>query len=375
MRTAIDLRCQDQRDNQTALAGLMFGDRVLLMLDDAGTKQIRPKMSDVAAAAGVSLKSVSRVINNESHISPKLRAKVERAISELAYVPDPAARSLAGARSFTIGVLFDNPSPNYTMKVQSGAYQGCRDAGYHLRIDNLDHNAADADFERQLREILRGSRVDGFVLTPPHSDDPRLLARLEEQAIPYVRIAPVIDPGRSPAVDFDDRAAAAMLADHLLALGHRRFGLVSGPSQHRRAQFRKDGFVSRLAEICPQATVVIEDGSFSFASGMEAGHRLLATSQPPTAIFAANDDMAAGVMSAAMQAGLRLPDDLSVCGFDDSWISMAVHPPLTTIRQPIEEMARTGVDLLLQAKPGEMVTQELPFDFVERESTGSPAHR
>jgi LacI family transcriptional regulator len=353
----------------------MFGDRVLLMLDDAVSKQPRPKMSDVAQAAGVSLKSVSRVINNESHISPKLRAKVERAISELSYVPDPAARSLAGARSFTIGVLFDNPSPNYTMKVQSGAYQGCRAAGYHLRIDNLEHNAADADFERQLREILQGSRVDGFILTPPHSDDPRLLARLEEQAIPYVRIAPVIDPGRSSAVDFDDRAAAALVADHLLALGHRRFGFVSGPAQHRRAQFRKDGFVSRVAEICPQAEVVIESGSFSFASGMEAGRRLLVASQPPTAIFAANDDMAAGVMNAAMQLGLKLPDDLSVCGFDDSWISMAVHPPLTTIRQPIEDMARTGVELLLQAKPGKIATRELPFDFVERESTGSPARR
>ncbi|MCX7285155.1 MAG: LacI family DNA-binding transcriptional regulator, partial [Novosphingobium sp.] len=136
-------------------------------------------MEDVARLAGVSLKSVSRVINGEPHVSARLRSKVEAAIAELNYVPDTAARSLAGSRTFIIGLLFDNPSPNYTMNIQKGVYDACRANQYHLRIDNVDSTAPRDKYEAQLSALVRNSRCDGFVLTPPLSDDMLLLDFLD----------------------------------------------------------------------------------------------------------------------------------------------------------------------------------------------------
>lgn len=353
------------------LAALLIQSK-LVSMDNVENTNLRTRMSDVARAAGVSLKSVSRVINSEDNVSAKLRTRVERAIRDLSYVPDPAARSLAGSRSFTIGVLFHNPSPNYTIKMQSGVYEGCRAAGYHLRIDNLNLDLEGEQYDLQLREVFQGSRVDGFVLTPPHCDDPRLLDRLEALAIPYVRICPVVDSDRSLAIEFNDREAARKVADHFCALGHRRFGLVAGPPRHGRAQHRKEGFISRIHEICPEAEILVEQGHFHFISGMEAGHRLLTAAEPPTAIFATNDDMAVGVMSMALQLGRKVPDDVSVCGFDDSWIALSVYPALTTYRQPIQEMGNAAVELLLGRREGGPRSRELTSSLVLRASTGYP---
>ena len=328
-------------------------------------------IADVASRAGVSLKSVSRVINKEPHVSPKLLAKVTAAISELRYVPDPAARSLAGLRSFTVGVLFDNPSPNYIMKAIAGAYRGCIAHGYHMRFDTLDLAQGSDHLSDQLDAVVRNGRTDGFILTPPLTDNPRILDYLEAEKIRYVRIAPVTDPGRSPAVLIDDRAAAVEVADFLWNLGHRRIGLINGPADHGAAGTRRTGFLERIRSLDPQIQVQEVVGDFLFEGGMKAGEELLAMDDRPTAIFATNDDMAAGVLAASAQRGIAVPGDVSVIGYDDSWIATSTWPYLTTVHQPIEDMAAAAVDMLLKQKDGGFEERLLDYHLVKRASSAS----
>lgn len=334
-----------------------------------------PTIADVARRAGVSLKSVSRVINKEPHVSPKLLAKVAAAIAELNYVPDPAARSLAGVRSFTIGVLFDNPSPNYTMKAIMGAYRACVARGYHMRFDTLDSVGGSALLSTQLDAVVRNGRTDGFVLTPPLTDNREVLDYLERQNIRYVRIAPVIDPGRSPSISIDDAAAAAEAAQYLSDLGHKVIGLVNGPPQHGAATTRRTGFVEKLKSISADIVIHETKGDFLFESGISAGEVLLSCDPRPTAIFATNDDMAAGLLVACGRAGLTVPDDVSIVGFDDSWIATSVWPYLTTVHQPIENMAAEAVELLLKQSENGVPTEErfLDYHFVRRDSSSAPA--
>lgn len=328
-------------------------------------------MADVAEAAGVSLKSVSRVINAEPHVTPKLRDKVEAAIRALDYVPDLAARSLAGARSFTIGVMFDQPNPNYAMKVIAGVYRACVDRQYHLRIDQVEVDSQDAQWDAQIDRIMRHARTDGFVLPPPLADNARLLDILEARGLRYVRIAPVLDPGRSMAVGIDDVAAGAAVADLLVDHGHRRIGLINGPAHHGAATTRRRGFLTRLQERCGGDVVVSEaEGGFTFGGGMTAALALLAQPERPTAIFATNDDSAAGAIVACNQQGVSVPGEVSVCGFDDSWIAKSVWPYLTTIHQPIEDMARIAAGMLLDRSlsPQDRPVRQLGFDLVMRNS-------
>ena len=327
-------------------------------------------MTDVAERAGVSIKSVSRVINAEPHVSAKLRAKVEAAIAALDYAPDTAARSLAGGRSFTIGVLFDNPSPNYVMKVLSGAYRACIEQQHHLRIDRLDSEAPTANLADQLAAIIRHSRIDGFVVTPPLTDNPLVLDFLDARGVRYSRIAPSFDPTRSPAVMMDDAAAAADVASMLWAKGHRSFGVVTGPDNHGAAILRREGFLARLRELDPASSVSEAFGGFSFEGGIAAGRELLAARHQPTAIFATNDDSATGVMVACVEYGLKVPDDVSVCGFDDSWIAMTVWPYLTTICQPIEAMAHAAAMMLIERRGSNdaLPQHQLAYRLIERGS-------
>lgn len=329
-------------------------------------------MDDVARHSGVSLKSVSRVINGEPHVSATLRAKVEAAIAELKYVPDAAARSLAGSRTFIIGLLVDNPSPNYTMKVQNGVYDAVRAHQYHLRIDNVDSSVSDSEFAAQLEALVRNSRCDGFVLTPPLSDNLLLLDFLDQSGIRYVRIAPAIEKSRGSGIVIDDAAAAAAMARHLWDLGHRRYAVMRGPSAHMAAARRRDGFIEELKHLGLEHPVIEIDAGFSFEGGIRAGDSLLASGLRPTAIFAGNDDSAAGVMAACSKAGLKVPDDISVCGFDDSWIARSVWPYLTTVYQPIQEMGHAAASLLLRRDEPESALHRLDFHLVVRDSTAPP---
>ncbi|MBZ9649111.1 LacI family DNA-binding transcriptional regulator [Sphingobium sp. 3R8] len=327
-------------------------------------------ITDVARHAGVSMKSVSRVINRESNVRAALRTKVEAAIDSLGYKPNLAARSLAGGRSFTIGVLFDNPSPSYTMKIQDGAYNACHKAAYQLVLENV--RTSSGNITETMNVMLEHRRIDGMVVTPPATDCGEVLDALERHQIPYVRIAPDKFPDRSMFVSTNDSEATAEAVRHLWSLGHRRFGFISGPPTHGASGWRRAGFYSALRQrdIAPEH-VAIAEGDFTFESGIGGGMQLLRAASRPTAIFAANDDMAAGVFAAAGQLNIKIPDMLSVVGFDDSWIAKSVWPSLTTLHQPIEEMAYEAVEMLIAAKQGRsFLAPRHNVSFIVRGSTG-----
>lgn len=308
-------------------------------------------IADVASAASVSIKSVSRVINREANVGAALRQRVESAIDQLGYRPNPAARSLATGRSFRIAALLDNPSPNYSLKIQDGAYLACRDAGFQLIIEHVDTLRGDAG--SHMRDVIDHSPLDGVIITPPATDSADLLDLFEQLSIPCVRIAPMAWPDRYSSVFSDERAAAEDVARYLWSLGHRYFGFVGGPAQHGASRWRREGFLEALASRgIPDEGIYRADGDFTFASGIGAGLELLRRSDPPTAIFAANDDMACGVCAAAAQLGIKVPQAVSVVGFDDSLIAKTMWPELTTVHQPIAEMAGEAVQLLINRRTG-----------------------
>lgn len=335
---------------------------------------------DIASRAGVSFKTVSRVLNGSDNVRGELRERVEAVIHELGYRPNSAARSLAGSRRFALALLVGtgHPAalddeeayvPPYLAEVQRGALAGCREAGYQLVVEALDAGPA-ADIRRQLATL----RVDGVLMTPPLVDDPRVIEALEEADIACVRITPGSTAGRAPAIVIDDRAAALEMTRLLGGLGHRRIAFIGGLAHHLAAGRRRTGYLDGMTELGGEP--LLAEGDFRFSSGMRAGLDFLRLPQPPTAIFAANDDMAAGVVAAAHSLGLRVPDAVSVAGFDDSATALMIWPPLTTVRQPIARMARTGVELLVEASrtgdPLPEAARELPFRIVRRESAGPP---
>lgn len=335
----------------------------------------KANIADVALRAGVSTKSVSRVLNDEPNVRPQMRAKIEEAIEALGYKPDIAARSLSSGRSFIIGLLFDNPSPNYTMKVLQGTLDACRRAGYQLVIENVDTSGTDVD--QAMNSMLQHSRMDGVVVTPPATDSPAVLDALERNRIPYVRIAPNSFPDRSLKVSANDEIAVADVVQYLWNLGHRRFGFVGGPVTHGASKWRSEGFYAALAERgIVEKDICSVDGDFTFTSGIGAGRRLLRMTPRPTAIFAANDDMAAGVFTAAAQSGIKIPDMLSVVGFDDSWIANSVWPELTTLHQPISEMAHIAVRTLISSLGGKKPKEPTPqiCRLIVRGSAGPVDH-
>ncbi len=334
-------------------------------------------INDVALKAGVSIKTVSRVMNHEPNVRGETRERVLAVAEELAYRPNISARSLAGARSYLIGLFFDNPSPAYVSDVQLGAVARCRKGGYHLMIEPIDIGAD--DLEPIVGPMVSTLKVDGVILTPPVSDSVKVLNLLERNGTPVVRIAPEHDLDRAARVGMDDVRAAYEMTAYLLGLGHREIAFIKGHPQHGASNLRHEGFMAAMRD----AGVSVPDdrvkqGFFSFRSGFEAGEALLSSSAPPTAIFASNDDMALGVMAVANRRGLNIPQELSIAGFDDTPTASIVWPQLTTVRQPIFQMAEAAADLIISGEAkrarqeGRSVSRLLDFEVAVRESTAAP---
>jgi LacI family transcriptional regulator len=330
-------------------------------------------IKDVAQRAGVSIKTVSRVLNRERHVRQHTRDEVLAAVEALSYVPNVSARALAGSRTYLIGLYFDDPTPAYVSQAEQGAMNACRQFGYHLIVGRLQRK--DEDFAEQVASLGDHVRVDGSILTPPLCDELTLLDVLDASGSPYVRLSPTVDPGRSPSVQFDDYGAAYAMTGELIALGHRDIAFISGPVEHIAAYRRQQGFVQAMRDAgLSVAPNWLERGDFHSRSGWLAGERLLAAQKRPTAIFAGNDEMALGVMAVANRLHLDIPSHLSLVGFDDTPSAEAVWPQLTTVRQPVSEMARAAATLLMEpADDGDrMAVRMLDFTLVFRDSAGPP---
>lgn len=341
-----------------------------------------PTIIDVAAQAGVSIKTVSRVVNQEPGVNEITRAKVLEVVAALKYRPKLSARSLAGARSFIIGLLYYDPSAAFVAGVQQGATLRCREAGYHLVVESLHGEAP--DLEQQVERVVQALRPDGMLLTPPLCDNPKVLKALQESGTPCVLMSPAqADRGTGgaggwavlPSVRMDEVKAAEELTELLIQLGHRRIALIQGATDQSASSLRHEGFSKAMAahglDVDP---ALVYRGDFTFRTGVEGARHLLGQRAKPTAIFASNDDMALGVLAAANQLGLRVPQELSVVGFDDSPAATLVWPPLTTVRQPTAEMARVAVEILIGTSGDDDAPQcrVLAHELVERHSTAPP---
>jgi len=328
------------------------------------------RIEEVAAAAQVSIKTVSRVLNREPNVAEATRRRVEAAVERLQYRPHPSARTLAGRRSYLVAMLYDNPSSNYLMEVELGVLDACQAQHYNLMLAPLLYDAK--DIVAKVESLVQQLRLDGVVLTPPITDDAALLQRLDALDVPWASISPR-EEHRRIGVIVDESSAVREMVAHLVSLGHRRIAHIKGHPAHGATGWRLDGYREGLREAgIDYDAALVRNGNFDYASGFAQGNALLDLPQPPTAIFAANDDMAAGVICAVCERGLSVPRDVSVCGFDDTPIARHIYPSLTTVRQPTREMGRLAGNELLKAirdrEAGGMV--EVAYALQLRRSTG-----
>lgn len=303
-------------------------------------------IEDVARAAGVSAMTVSRVINGKRNVRDSTREAVLKAIEELNYSPNTAARALAGGEAIHLGLLYANPSAAYLSQFLVGALEGARKTGAHLVLEGCESEGV-SDQAESARRFLQ-SNIDGVVLPPPLSESLAVHAEVTAANLPMVTVAMGLPHGDALNVRIDDFAAAREITGYLLGLGHRRIGFIRGHPHTTASGERYRGFVAALEEIGLKAPdAAIEQGYFTYRSGLAAAERLLARDPRPTAIFASNDDMAAAAVNVAHRAGLTVPGDVSVVGFDDTAPATTVWPELTTIRQPIAQMAEAAIELLM----------------------------
>ena len=333
----------------------------------------RPTIKEVSKIAGVSFKTVSRVLNNEKHVSEATKKRVEEAVAQLNFRPSHAARTLAGRRSFQVALIYDNPSPYYVYHIQHGAQEACVRHGYRLLHQPVD--LAAKDFVANVMALVDEAHLDGLIISPPVTDRLDLLDALDARGIPYVRIVPGERRGAVLSSSMDDFAAAREMTDYLLGEGHRRIAFIHGPQNHVSSSDRFAGYRAALDQAgVPSDPALVVAGNYTFNSGFEAANKLLDLPERPTAIFAGNDEMAAGALAAAHEAGLDVPGELSIAGYDDTDLARAVWPMLTTVHQPVAELATAAADLLLGGDAKER-HKMLRHELKTRKSTGPAPKR
>ena len=339
-------------------------------------------IEDVANASGVSRQTVSRVINRGPNVKPSVRDRVEAAIEKLGYVPNLSARRMGGGRSFLILAINDRQRTIENWKAGHGndwvdqmLYGGmteCERHGYHLVFELVDTDSADS--VRQFTTALSSLRPDGVILTPPHSDNPDLVAILAERNIPCARVGHS-DSTENVDVHMDEEGAARAATGHLIALGHRRIAFIAGAPNYGNSARRVSGFFQALETAGLDKTAgMVANGDFHFDTAAEVIETLLALAERPTAIIADNDAMAFAALHVADRRGLNVPSDLSIISFEDTPGVRFSVPPLTAIRQPTATMIGKACEKLIAISKGEMAqgSYQLPFELVVRTSTGSP---
>lgn len=324
---------------------------------------------EVADRAGVSIKTVSRVVNNEPNVRPETRERVRDAVAALDYEPLPAARGLAGRRTFSIGLVYENPLEfSYIQRLLEGAYAACAGAGHTLLLRPCPDDLTPA----AVRQFVRQTRVDGVLLTAPIADRADVTSLLVDAGIAFVQISPRETNPDWTSVSPDDFDASRDLTAHVLRLGHRRIGFIKGDPRHGASHKRLAGHRVCLRDFGMQPDpALVVDGRFDFDSGHRGLAALWQLAEPPTAIIACNDDTAAGVVVAAHERGILVPEMLAVAGFDDSPTAAHTWPALTTVRQPIAAIGHRAAELLVANIAGESAVQEsFDCELVPRASMG-----
>ena len=331
-------------------------------------------LDDVAKRAGVSAKTVSRVVNDERAVLPSTRQRVLLAIKQLDYRPNPFARGLSGTHAYTIGLVYDNPNAYYVIAMQQGALDACDALNFGLQMRPCDSRSS--GLAEALRDFVHYSRLSGLVLTTPVSERTASLRKLVAFGIPFVRIlSSARDPlDGSPCIYVDDRDAACAITTHLLQLGHVRIGFLQGGKHHNASTDRLKGYKDALKSFgIPLRKELMIDGDYVFDDGFRGARRLFDLAEPPTAIFGCNDEIAAGALAAAQSTGLNVPYDVSIAGFEDSPFSRHSWPPLTTARQRTEVITEHATRMLIARIRGENVANEgFNPELVVRGSTAPP---
>jgi len=343
----------------------------------------QPTMADVAKLAGVSAMTVSRVMNGKGLVRESTRRKVAEAVAALNYTPNQEARNLAGSKPIRVGFLYSNPSAGYLSEFLVGLLNQSGLNNVQLFVEKCE--AGDHE-EEQTRHLIENG-LDGIILPPPLCDSEAIIACIADAGIPAVVVACGQPDERVGAVSIDDFDAAYNMTRHLIALGHQRIGFVVGHPNQSASARRLAGYRAAIEEKGAHKGVdrsgeLVVQGMFTYRSGLDAAEHLLALEERPTAIFASNDDMAAAAVAVAHRLGLDVPGDLTVTGFDDTALATTIWPELTTVRQPIAEMAREAVQLLvrrvraqregIEAEPERV---RMDFELVRRQSDAAPRIR
>ncbi len=336
----------------------------------------------VAADAGVSLQTVSRVINSGANVHPKTTLRVQESIDRLGYVPSIAAQRMGGSSSYLILSLNDRDrtiadwtnreGADWVDQMLFGGMIKAAELGYRLLLELVDTHHDHV--ERELRDTIAALQPDGVILTPPHSDNPLITTMLSEQGISFARIGSR-SPGPGIPLTMDDEEAASLATRHLIALGHRRIGFIAGSNEYSLSARRVEGWRDAMAKAGLAIDELLAQGDFSYASGELAAESLLSLADPVTAIIASNDQMSLATLGVSVARGMIVPDDLSLISFDNTPIVRFVQPPLTAIDQPIAELAAKAVEFIISDHRGQGVPAQtffVPASLVERQSTAPP---
>jgi LacI family transcriptional regulator len=329
-------------------------------------------IKDVARLSGCSIKTVSRVINHEPHVTDATRARVLAAVRACGYTPNQSARRLVQQKSYAVCILvypgFSQPALAVLTRLLDLAYE----ENYDLLLQTYYPTFPRS--RRKLADLASGRRYDGFISTPPCDADGFVADLLGTYKIPLVQINPLHRHASLPFVAGDDLQGGRLAVQHLLSLGHRRIACLRGPRNLRSTADRLAGYQAALAEAgLPADPELVQDSEYTFDGGCTAALLLLRQSQPPTAIYAASDEAAHGVLFAAQELGVAVPGQLSICGHDDLPISAHIWPGLTTIRHPAEDMLERALRLLidlLKGSPAPETHLVLPPQVIWRGSSG-----
>jgi LacI family transcriptional regulator len=326
---------------------------------DVGRRRQSVTIKHVAADSGVSLQTVSRVINDEPNVRPEMKRRVQASIDKLGYVPSIAAQRMSGSKSYLILALNDRERTIEAWKAREGSdwvdqmllggMLKCAEYGYRLIFELVDTHAD--NIERELNAAIAALQPDGVILTPPHSDNVLITDLLEKRRIAFARIGSRAEGG-AISLTMGDSRMAGVATRHLVAKGHRRIGFIAGPREYAVSDRRKTGWLDAMEE-AGLDTDLCERGDFTYASGEAAAHKLLSQASRPTAIIASNDQMALATMAVARSMGLAVPQDLSLVSFDNSPVVRFVQPPLTAIDQPVADTVGAAVELLILSNRGE----------------------